>query len=222
MILFHGSDIQLKKPFFGGGKITNDYGPGFYCTESRVLACEWAVAQDHDGFANEYEFNPQGLKVLDLNSEGCTILHWLALLLQNRTFDTRYGIATLAKDYLVENFSLPTEQYDVIRGYRADDSYFSFAQDFISGAISYPQLTTAIRLGNLGEQIVLKSRRSFGRITFRAAHRAVREKWLESKLLRDTTARHDYFDLRKTPYRLEDLSIQKIMAERIVPGDPRL
>ena len=222
MILYHGSQYLIEKPFYGGGRAANDYGRGFYCTESEPLACEWAVSEKHDGFANRYEFMDDGLSVLNLNGSNYTILHWLAVLLEHRTFDTRYGLSTLAKQYLTENFHVDVEAYDVIRGYRADDSYFSFAQDFISGAISYPQLTTAMRLGKLGEQIVVKSRRAFTRLKFVSAKAAVREDWLDAKESRDTSARRDYFDMRKTPYRLEDLSIQQIIQERIVSGDPRL
>ena len=222
MILYHGSQYLIKKPFYGGGRAANDYGMGFYCTESESLACEWAVSEKHDGFANRYEFVDDGLSVLNLNDSNYTILHWLSVLLEHRTFDTRYGLSTLAKQYLTENFHVDVEAYDVMRGYRADDSYFSFAQDFISGAISYPQLTAAMRLGKLGEQIVVKSRRAFTRLKFVSAKAAIREDWLDAKESRDTSARRDYFDMRKTPYRLEDLSIQQIIQERIVSGDPRL
>lgn len=222
MTVFHGSEFRIEKPYAGGGKSTNDYGSGFYCTESEDLACEWAVTQTHDGYANKYAFDMRGLKVLDLNGEGYCVLHWLAVLLRHRAFDVRYGVATLARPYLMENFAVDISKYDVIRGYRADDSYFSFAQDFLSGTISYPQLTVAMRLGKLGEQIVLKSKAAFARIRFRSAKAAMRETWLSAKERRDAAARKDYFDMRKTPYRLEDLSIQKIMEERIKPGDPRL
>lgn len=222
MTVFHGSEFKIEKPYVGGGKSTNDYGSGFYCTESEDLACEWAVTQKHDGYANKYAFDMRGLKVLNLNGEGYCVLHWLAVLLRHRAFDVRYGVATLARPYLMENFAVDISKYDVIRGYRADDSYFSFAQDFLSGTISYPQLTVAMRLGKLGEQIVLKSEEAFARIKFRSAKAATRETWLSAKERRDAAARKDYFDMRKTPYRLEDLSIQKIMEERIKPGDPRL
>ena len=186
MVLYHGSQYRIEKPVFGGGRAANDYGRGFYCTESESLACEWAVSEKHDGYANCYEFKDNGLSILNLNGTGYTILHWLAVLLEHRTFDTRYGLSTLAKQYLTENFHVDVEAYDVIRGYRADDSYFSFAQDFIS------------------------------------AKEAVREDWLDAKESRDSSARRGYFDMRKTPYRLEDISIQQIIQERIVPGDPRL
>lgn len=222
MTVFHGSEFKIENPYLGGGKTTNDYGSGFYCTESEDLACEWAVTQKHDGYANKYALDMRGLKVLDLNGDGYCVLHWLAVLLRHRAFDVRYGVATLAKPYLMENFAVDISKYDVIRGYRADDSYFSFAQDFLSGTISYPQLTVAMRLGKLGEQIVLKSKEAFARIKFRSAKAATRETWLAAKERRDAAARKDYFDMRKTPYRLEDLSIQKIMEERIGPGDPRL
>ena len=222
MTVFHGSEFKIEKPYVGGGKATNDYGSGFYCTESEDLACEWAVTQKHDGYANKYALDMRGLKVLDLNGDGYCVLHWLAVLLRHRAFDVRYGVATLARPYLMENFAVDISKYDVIRGYRADDSYFSFAQDFLSGTISYPQLTVAMRLGKLGEQVVLKSEEAFARIKFRSAKEATRETWLAAKERRDAAARKDYFDMRKTPYRLEDLSIQKIMEERIKPGDPRL
>jgi len=222
MRLFHGSGFRIEKPYADGGKATNDYGSGFYCTESEELAREWAVTPKHDGYVNCYSFGMRGLKVLDLNGKEYCVLHWLAVLLRYRVFDVRYGVATLARPYLMENFAVDVSKYDVIRGYRADDSYFSFAQDFISGTISYPQLTVAMRLGNLGEQIVLKSEEAFARIRFRSAKTATREVWLAAKERRDAGARKDYFDMRKTPYRLEDLSIQKIMEERIKPGDPRL
>ena len=91
MILYHGSQYLIEKPFYGGGRAANDYGRGFYCTESEPLACEWAVSEKHDGFANRYEFMDDGLSVLNLNGSNYTILHWLAVLLEHRTFDTRYG-----------------------------------------------------------------------------------------------------------------------------------
>ena len=56
--------------------------------------------------------------------------------------------------------------YDVIIGYRADDSYFSFARAFIGNEISLNQLSYAMRLGKLGEQIVLKSPAAFDAIRF--------------------------------------------------------
>lgn len=42
MELWHGSQKIIETPQLGLGKIHNDYGQGFYCTESLDLAREWA------------------------------------------------------------------------------------------------------------------------------------------------------------------------------------
>lgn len=67
--LYHGSKDIIEHPRYGAGKPYNDYGRGFYCTESLDLAKEWAVAVDRGGFANIYELDCAGLAILDLNGD---------------------------------------------------------------------------------------------------------------------------------------------------------
>lgn len=220
--LFHGSANQIKKPGFGFGKRTNDYGLGFYCTESEALAKEWAVAREYDGWANRYEIDEAGLKILNLNDAGYCILHWLTILLENRQFESEYGLPAEAKEYLSANFSVPYQSADVIIGYRADDSYFSFAQDFIAGAISYSQLTEAMRLGKLGNQYVLKSPRAFAALTYKESVAATRADWLAKKEARDTSARNEYLSGLRHKRVPGDLRIDRIIDEGIKPNDPRL
>lgn len=43
MILYHGSREIVEHPLYGKGSENNDYGQGFYCTESMELAKEWAL-----------------------------------------------------------------------------------------------------------------------------------------------------------------------------------
>lgn len=162
--LFHGSPSIIEKPQFGYGKVYNDYGLGFYCTDSLEMAKEWGVAQNRNGYANRYELDCEGLKILDLNGPSFNILHWLAVLLENREFDVPSGLALEAKEYILNTFRVDYQSQDAIIGYRADDSYFSFAQDFINGTISYRQLNNAMHLGKLGQQFVLKSKQAFDRI----------------------------------------------------------
>ena len=42
--LYHGSEQIVEAPAFGLGRQNNDFGLGFYCTESEALAKEWAVS----------------------------------------------------------------------------------------------------------------------------------------------------------------------------------
>ena len=130
IVLMHGSDHVIKKPDIRLGKENNDYGRGFYCTRELEMAKEWACKQNCDGFANIYDFDMAGLKTLNLLNGEYTILNWIALLLKNRTFSIDSQIGLDAKEYLIENFLIDTRDYDVIIGYRADDSYFSFANSF--------------------------------------------------------------------------------------------
>lgn len=220
--LYHGSCDIIEKPVFGFGKKYNDYGLGFYCTDSLEMAKEWGVGKDHDGYANCYEIECDGLDILDLNASDYCILHWLAVLLQNREFDIPSGLALEAKEYLLAHFSVDYENRDAIIGYRADDSYFSFAQDFINGTISYRQLNNAMHLGKLGQQFVLKSKRAFERIRFVGSEAAGRDEWYAKKMLRDKTARREYFDVERNRRQRGDLYIMQIMDEEMNADDPRL
>ena len=175
--LYHGSDHIIEKPVFGEGKAYNDYGRGFYCTEHAELAKEWACAADSDGYANHYQLDYSGLSVLNLNTPEYNILNWLAILLENRKFNVADGLPQRAKTYLQENFKVDYKKYDVIIGYRADDSYFSYAGDFVNGTLSLADLSEAMRLGKLGEQVVLKSRKAFDSLTFVEAVKAPRQEY---------------------------------------------
>ena len=48
--IYHGSDHIIEQPVQGEGKVHNDYGRGFYCTEHVELAKEWACSADNDGY----------------------------------------------------------------------------------------------------------------------------------------------------------------------------
>ena len=222
MIVFHGSESIIKQPFFHGGKKTNDYGYGFYTTESLELAKEWACAKNTDGYANRYELDMDGLSVLNLNSPEYNILNWLALLTHYRSYWQNGSIAEEAKKYLQEHFFVDPSPYDIIIGYRADDSYFSFAQDFVAGTISLRKLSEAMRLGKLGEQIVLKSEKAYTHIRFLDAEAVAAEKWYDKKTTRDREARREYRRSKGTAEGLDELYMLDIMREGITNGDSRL
>lgn len=65
-ILYHGSLEIISTPMYGQGKVYNDYGQGFYCTESLELAKEWSCAEREDGYVNQYEMDETGLLILNL------------------------------------------------------------------------------------------------------------------------------------------------------------
>lgn len=220
--IYHGSERIIERPVYGRGKAYNDYGLGFYCTDRLEMAKEWGVGRGRDGYANIYEIDCDGLDILDLDGERYCILHWLAVLLENREFDVPSGLALEAKEYILRRFSVDYASRDAVIGYRADDSYFSFAQDFINGAISYRQLSNAMHLGKLGRQFVLKSERAFDRLRFQGFEVARSEEWFARRELRDRAARRDYFDLERNRRRRGDVFIAQIIDEEMGADDPRL
>ena len=195
MELFHGSEIISEKPLFGSGNPFNDYGLGFYCTREINLAREWACTEGKDGFVNKYDFNLDGLRVLYLNSGKYNILHWLSILLQNRRFDLSTPVSVQARQYLLDHFLPDYRRYDVIIGYRADDSYFSFARAFLANGITLEQLSRAMTLGKLGEQIVIVSEAAFSRLHFIASEPVDANVFFPRRMFRDRQARNDYLSI---------------------------
>lgn len=221
IVLYHGSKEIVEKPLYGKGKAYNDYGQGFYCTEHIELAKEWSCNEGIDGFANEYELDTTGLKILNLSGEEYTILHWLALLTENRRFRVSTPVMRRGISWLKEHFSVDISEYDLIIGYRADDSYFSFARAFISNEISLSQLSYAMRLGKLGEQYVLKSKKAFNQIEFKSAQLADNAIYYAKRKMRDDEARNAFFaELEKED--LGGIYMRDIIREEMTGDDARL
>ncbi len=220
MIIYHGSKDIIKKPEFGKGNSKNDYGIGFYCTESIELAKEWACSDNEtSGYANKYEINLENYKILDLRKDEYSILNWMAILLKFRTFDVNSHISVLAKDYLIKNFYLDVEEYDIIIGYRADDSYFSFARDFINNTISVKQLAYAMQLGELGIQIVLKSKKAFNGLKYLAYEEAEGKEYYTKRASRDKKARDSYLNRYHKELIKDGLFVVDIMRKELKNGD---
>ena len=218
--IFHGSEQVVEVPTFGLGRKNNDFGLGFYCTESEDLAKEWAVSSLRNGFANRYTLDTEYLNVLNLNSPDYTILNWIAVLVEHRLFSIKTPVARRAKRYLIDNFGVNVNAYDLITGYRADDSYFDYAESFLNNGISVEQLARAMRLGKLGEQIVLKSKFAFDRIRYEGFDIAEKEKYYVLRKSRDDEANQLYLDMLEEED--DGLYIQDIMRGGIRNDDPRI
>lgn len=222
-IIYHGSHNIIETPTFGVGSPNNDYGLGFYCTEYIDLAKEWACDQLSGGYANKYSIDMAGLKVLNLNAKEYSIIHWVSVLLKNRKVTLNTDIEREGMYYILDNFPVDTESSDVIIGYRANDSYFSYARDFLSNAITVKRLTQVMRLGNLGNQIVIKSKLAFSRLKFLGYETAPQEIHYPLRKKRDELARSAYLSDRKGSILSSDsLLLVDIIRGGIKPNDPRL
>lgn len=223
LTLFHGSDHIIEKPDFHLGKTNNDYGRGFYCTEELEMAKEWACKQNNDGFANKYILKSDSLNILNLLDGSYNILHWLALLLKNRTFRLSSEIAEDARQYIIRNFSIDLDEYDIVIGYRADDSYFSFAESFIQNGIPLRSLNQALRLGKLGAQTVLISENSFANLHFIGAESVEKSLYYSKFIERDSLARKTYREeIRNSITYQDDIFVLDILIEEMTKEDVRI
>ena len=220
--LYHGSTKVIEKPVLDFGNPRNDYGLGFYCTENLELAKEWASTERSDGFANSYEINLEGLYTLHLNKKPYHILNWLSVLLKNRTFVLSQGLPSEAKAYLLGNFLPNYEPYDLIIGYRADDSYFSFANAFLNNTISLEQLCKAMFLGKLGEQVVLKSEKAFSQLSFKESIPVDSSQYYPRRQARDRQAREDFQNEKLTASPVDVIYMIDILRQQWTNDDPRL
>lgn len=220
IILYHGSEKIIENPIFGAGKKNNDFGLGFYCTESNDLAKEWAVSSLNDGYSNKYTLDTEYLKILNLNSSDYTILNWIAILVEHRLFSIKTPVARRAKQYLIDYFSINVNAYDLIIGYRADDSCFDYAESFLNNTISVEQLAQAMRLGKLGEQIVIKSQFAFLNLKFEGYEVADKNQYYDLRKVRNDEANQYY--LKMLDQEMDGLFIQDIIRGGITNDDPRI
>lgn len=218
--LYHGSEQIIESPTFGLGKQNNDFGLGFYCTESEELAKEWTVSSLRNGFVNRYSLDTEYLKILNLNNPDYTILNWIAVLVAHRLFSIKSPAAQRAKRYLIDNFGVNVNAYDLIIGYRADDSYFDFAASFLNNGISVQQLANAMRLGKLGEQIVIKSKYAFSLLHYDGFSIAEKEKYYVRRKARNDEADQLYSDILEEE--TDGLYILDIIRGGIQNDDPRI
>lgn len=218
--LYHGSDKIVEQPIYGEGKKNNDFGLGFYCTASEELAKEWAVSSLRDGFSNRYTIDTEYLNVLNLNSSDYTILNWIAVLVEHRLFSIKTPIARRAKGYLIDHFGINVNAFDLITGYRADDSYFDYAESFLNNGISVEQLARAMRLGKLGEQIVIKSKYAFSMLKYEGFDVATKDQYYILRKSRNDEANQLYVDMLEEES--DGLYIQDIIRGGIQNDDPRI
>ncbi len=139
MILYHGSNVEVKSP---GIIITNrslDFGPGFYTTSDQNQAIRWAQLQTvrrKSGIptVTEYNLDESAMKKLRVLSFESADADWLRFVSQNRK-----GI-----------YSGP--KYDIVCGPVANDNTMPVINDYISGAIDEETALILLKPQKLADQ----------------------------------------------------------------------
>ena len=194
IVLYHGSDTIVNPPIYGKGELANDYGRGFYMTEYPELAAEWACrSRKSSGIVNKYILNLDGLNILDMDKE--PLEHWISVLVQNR--DNDLGTAARERsDRFVLRYPFSVAVYDVVKGWRADDSYYAFVRAFFNLGLSFENLRTAMRFGEYGTQYCLLSEKSFNKIEYVTHSKIDTATYYEKRRSRDVKAKNLYMDMK--------------------------
>jgi hypothetical protein len=160
IILYHGSPNRTITPTYGLGEERHDYGKGFYLTEDIELAKEWAVCRpdEANGWVHKYGLETDDLKLLDFQDKN--ILSWLAELMKHREAADSKRYRMLAQKFIAK-YGIETEEYDVIKGWRANASYFYIAKAFVRDEIDVEILEELLVLGGLGKQYCLKTEKAY-------------------------------------------------------------
>lgn len=163
IILYHGSQNKIVNPKYGIGEDKHDYGKGFYLTESLDLAKEWAVCKPNEinGWVHKYELDITELRILDFQQH--SIFAWLAELMKHRDADDSRRYRVLSEKFIAK-YGINTDDYDVIKGWRANASYFYIAKEFVRDNVDIEILEELLSLGGLGIQYCIKSEFAYSKL----------------------------------------------------------
>lgn len=205
--VFHGSDHIVKHPAYLGGKADNDYGNGFYTTEYEERARSWAALNGNpdSSIVNIYQINIHDLNILDLNDYG--VLAWIVEVAANR--GTEQEATAIVAERLIANYRIDTTECDIIKGYRADDSYTQVIEAFLLNQINLYEVERLFYKGSLGNHIFLKSEEAFRRI-----------EWTDSYMvaLQDSDKQADYFARNEVNRFLSERMKRLLLESYEVPG----
>lgn len=170
MILYHGSDHVVGDPDPHYNNPDNDFGQGFYLADDYQLAAEWACMSPNnkENIVNYYEFNWEGLKVLDFLDGTHTLMEWLGTMLIYRKIWRLPDNLKPAFNFLRDRYGYWNlhEDYDVVVSWRADDSYFNVSTTYLSNSCDIKGLKYVMSRGNMREQVVLVKPEAFENLSY--------------------------------------------------------
>ena len=100
--------------------------------------------------------------ILDFQEHG--ILTWLAELMKHRDAADSKRYRMLSKQF-IDKFGISTEGYDIIKGWRANASYFYIARSFVRDEIDIDILEELLALGSLGIQYCMKTEQAYKQLS---------------------------------------------------------
>lgn len=149
-VIYHGGPVKIPNPNILLGRINIDFGQGFYTTTDYEMAAKWASMRA-TSIVNQYVLNPCGLNIVHLVADK----GWLDYVSGNRGFSDK---------------TIDDSGVDVVIGPTADDKLFGTLERYWNKEYSTEETLKILQLGNLHEQIVLKTSKAIRQLTFEKSY----------------------------------------------------
>lgn len=154
MILYHGSNVEVKEPILLKVQRELDFGKGFYTTSDMEQAARWAWRTakrrgESNAFVTVYEVNEDELKNIRLLSFDSPNVEWLNLVVKNRK-----------GEYIAEN-------WDIISGPVADDQTAQVIDLYLEGAYDEEEAIRRFLTQRLKDQYAFKTNEALKLLIFK-------------------------------------------------------
>lgn len=154
MILYHGSNVEVKEPILLKVQRELDFGKGFYTTSDMEQAARWAWRTakrrgESNAFVTVYEVNEDELKNIRLLSFDLPNVEWLNLVVKNRK-----------GEYIAEN-------WDIISGPVADDQTAQVIDLYLEGAYDEEEAIRRFLTQRLKDQYAFKTNEALKLLIFK-------------------------------------------------------
>ena len=154
MILYHGSNVEVKEPILLKVQRELDFGKGFYTTSDMEQAARWAWRTakrrgESNAFVTVYEVNEDELKNIRLLSFDSPNVEWLNLVVKNRK-----------GEYIAEN-------WDIISGPVADDQTAQVIDLYLEGAYDEEEAIRRFLTQRLKDHYAFKTKEALKLLIFK-------------------------------------------------------
>ena len=154
MILYHGSNVEVKEPILLKVQRELDFGKGFYTTSDLEQAARWAERTakrrgESNAFVTVYEDNEDELKNIRLLIFDSPNVEWLNFVVKNRK-----------GEYIAEN-------WDIISGPVADDQTAQVIDLYLEGAYDEEEAIRRFLTQRLKDQYAFKTNEALKLLIFK-------------------------------------------------------
>lgn len=153
MILYHGSNLEVKEPKIIKSKRLLDFGTGFYLTTDYEQAKKWALRttsrrEEGTPTITVFSFDENELEKLDVFTFEGPNKEWLRYISANRT-DKAAG-----------------DSYDIVMGPVANDQAIRTVNNYLKGYFDEEIAIQLLLPQNLKDQVVFKTKKALDMLKY--------------------------------------------------------